>query len=132
MRFGSVCSGIEAASVAWEPLGWHAAWFSEIEPFPCAVLSHHYPSVPNLGDMTAAWIAKALSVLHALTLSAIAISARSIIWLSLAAKRVAVALSATWHLSRKSEEAQPPKDYAPMPRLLSLKELAARMWIKHD
>lgn len=53
MRFGSVCSGIEAASVAWGPLGWHAAWFSEIEPFPCAVLSHHYPSVPNLGDMTA-------------------------------------------------------------------------------
>ena len=52
MRFGSVCSGIEAASVAWEPLGWNAAWFSEIEPFPCAVLEHHYPEVPNLGDMT--------------------------------------------------------------------------------
>ncbi len=52
MRFGSVCSGIEAASVAWEPLGWKAAWFSEIEPFPCAVLAHHYPDVPNLGDMT--------------------------------------------------------------------------------
>lgn len=52
MRFGSVCSGIEAASVAWEPLGWKAAWFSEIEPFPCAVLAHHYPEVPNLGDMT--------------------------------------------------------------------------------
>jgi DNA (cytosine-5)-methyltransferase 1 len=52
MRFGSVCSGIEAASVAWEPLGWTAAWFSEIEPFPCAVLKHHYPDVPNLGDMT--------------------------------------------------------------------------------
>ena len=52
MRFGSVCSGIEAASVAWEPLGWNAAWFSEIEPFPCAVLAHHYPDVPNLGDMT--------------------------------------------------------------------------------
>lgn len=53
MRFGSVCSGIEAASVAWEPLGWRAAWFSEIEPFPSAVLAHHYPQVPNLGDMTA-------------------------------------------------------------------------------
>ena len=52
MRFGSVCSGIEAASVAWLPLGWQAAWFSEIEPFPCAALAHHYPSVPNLGDMT--------------------------------------------------------------------------------
>lgn len=53
MRFGSVCSGIEAASVAWNPLGWEAAWFSEIEPFPCAVLAHHFPDVPNLGDMTA-------------------------------------------------------------------------------
>jgi len=52
MKFGSVCSGIEAASVAWGPLGWTAAWFSEIEPFPCAVLKHHYPDVPNLGDMT--------------------------------------------------------------------------------
>ena len=52
MKFGSVCSGIEAASVAWHPLGWQAAWFAEIEPFPCAVLAHHYPAVPNLGDMT--------------------------------------------------------------------------------
>ena len=52
MRFGSVCSGIEAASVAWHPLGWKAAWLSEIEPFPSAVLAHHYPDAPNLGDMT--------------------------------------------------------------------------------
>jgi DNA (cytosine-5)-methyltransferase 1 len=52
MKFGSVCSGIEAASVAWHPLGWEAAWLSEIEPFPCAVLKHHYPDVPNHGDMT--------------------------------------------------------------------------------
>ena len=52
MRFGSVCSGIEAASVAWHPLGWQAAWLAEIEPFPAAVLAHHYPDVPNLGDMT--------------------------------------------------------------------------------
>ena len=52
MRFGSVCSGIEAASVAWGPLGWEAAWLSEIEKFPCEVLKHHYPAVPNLGDMT--------------------------------------------------------------------------------
>ena len=52
MKFGSVCSGIEAASVAWHPLGWKAAWLSEIEPFPSAVLKHHYPDVPNLGDMT--------------------------------------------------------------------------------
>ena len=53
MRFGSVCSGIEAASVAFEPLSWTAAWFSEIEPFPSAVLAHHWPDVPNLGDMLA-------------------------------------------------------------------------------
>lgn len=53
MRFGSVCSGIEAASVAWAPLGWEAAWLSEIEAFPSAVLAHHWPDVPNLGDMTA-------------------------------------------------------------------------------
>lgn len=51
--FGSVCSGIEAASVAWDALGWKAAWFSEIEAFPSAVLTHHWPDVPNLGDMLA-------------------------------------------------------------------------------
>lgn len=44
MRFASVCSGIEAASVAWNELGWKAQWFSEIEPFPCKVLDHHYGS----------------------------------------------------------------------------------------
>ena len=48
-----MCSGIEAASVAWGHLGWEAAWFAEIDPFPSAVLAHHYPTVPNLGDMTA-------------------------------------------------------------------------------
>lgn len=52
MRFGSVCSGIEAASVAWEPLGWQPMWFSEVEPFPSAVLAHHWPHVVNHGDMT--------------------------------------------------------------------------------
>ena len=52
MRYGSVCSGIEAASVAWESLGWKAQWFSEIEHFPSAVLAHRFPTVPNLGDMT--------------------------------------------------------------------------------
>ena len=52
MNYGSVCSGIESASVAWEPLGWSAAWFSEVEPFPSAVLAHRWPSVANLGDMT--------------------------------------------------------------------------------
>ncbi len=52
MKFLSVCSGIEAASVAWNPIGWEAVAFSEIEPFPCAFLAHHYPNVPNYGDMT--------------------------------------------------------------------------------
>jgi DNA (cytosine-5)-methyltransferase 1 len=52
MNFISICSGIEAASVAFGPLGWKAIAFSEIEPFPCAVLAHHYPDVPNFGDMT--------------------------------------------------------------------------------
>ena len=52
MRYGSLCSGIEAASVAWEPLGWQPAWFAEIEPFPSAVLQHHWPHVHNHGDMT--------------------------------------------------------------------------------
>lgn len=52
MIYGSVCSGIEAASLAWEPLGWNPAWFAEIEPFPSAVLAHHWPHVTNLGDMT--------------------------------------------------------------------------------
>ncbi|MET3648058.1 DNA cytosine methyltransferase [Phyllobacterium ifriqiyense] len=63
MRYGSVCSGIEAASVAWAPLNWSPAFFAEIEKFPSAVLAHHYGSnmpgddhskngVPNYGDMT--------------------------------------------------------------------------------
>jgi DNA (cytosine-5)-methyltransferase 1 len=51
LTFGSVCSGIEAASVAWEPLGFWAEWFAEIEAFPSAVLAHHWPDVPNYGDM---------------------------------------------------------------------------------
>ncbi|HGB5149966.1 TPA: Dam family site-specific DNA-(adenine-N6)-methyltransferase [Salmonella enterica subsp. enterica serovar Havana] len=52
MRYGSVCSGIEAASIAWESLGWQPAWFAEIEAFPSAVLANHWPNVTNLGDMT--------------------------------------------------------------------------------
>jgi DNA (cytosine-5)-methyltransferase 1 len=52
MRYLSVCAGIEAASVAWHDLKWEAAAYSEIEPFPSAVLDHHYPSVPKVGDMT--------------------------------------------------------------------------------
>lgn len=52
ISYGSVCSGIEAASVAWHPLGMRADWLSEIEPFPSAVLAARWPEVPNLGDMT--------------------------------------------------------------------------------
>lgn len=52
LTYGSLCSGVEAATVAWHPLGWQPQWFSEIEAFPSAVLKHHYPEVPNLGDMT--------------------------------------------------------------------------------
>jgi DNA (cytosine-5)-methyltransferase 1 len=48
--YASVCSGIESASIAWRPLGWSPSWLSEIEPFPCAVLSHRHPKVPNLGN----------------------------------------------------------------------------------
>lgn len=52
MRYLSVCSGIEAATVAWHPLGWTPAAFSEIDAFPRAVLAHHYPHVPLHGDFT--------------------------------------------------------------------------------
>jgi len=52
MNYLSVCSGIEAATVAWHHLGWKPLGFSEIEKFPSEVLAHHYPNVPNLGDMT--------------------------------------------------------------------------------
>ena len=54
MRYLSLFSGIEAATVAWRPLGWEAAAFAEIDKFPSAVLAHHYPEVPNLGDVTKA------------------------------------------------------------------------------
>ncbi|RMX06814.1 DNA cytosine methyltransferase [Corticibacter populi] len=52
LRYGSVCSGIEAVSLAWQPLGLEPAWFAEIDAFPSALLHHRYPGVPNLGDMT--------------------------------------------------------------------------------
>jgi DNA (cytosine-5)-methyltransferase 1 len=52
MRFLSLCSGIEAASVAWEPLGWSCAAIAEIKAFPCALLRHYWPGVPNLGDVS--------------------------------------------------------------------------------
>ena len=52
MKFGTFCSGIGAPECAWVPLGFQPQFVSEIEPFPCAVLAHHHPDVPNLGDMT--------------------------------------------------------------------------------
>lgn len=52
MKYLSVCSGVEAATVAWHHMGWQAAGFSEIEKFPSEVLAHHYPTVTNFGDMT--------------------------------------------------------------------------------
>lgn len=52
MRYISLFSGVEAATLAWEPLGWEAVAFAEIEPFPSAVLAARWPDVPNLGDVT--------------------------------------------------------------------------------
>lgn len=52
MKYGSVCSGVEAATLAWHGLGWQPQFFSEIEPFCSRLLQHHFPSVPNLGDLT--------------------------------------------------------------------------------
>ena len=53
LRYISICSGIEAATVAWKPLGWRAVAYSEIEKFPSKLLAHHYPETPNVGDFTA-------------------------------------------------------------------------------
>ena len=52
MIYGSVCSGIEAATAAWHPLGWKSSFFSEIDKFPREVLKHHYPNTPLHGDFT--------------------------------------------------------------------------------
>lgn len=61
ITYGSVCSGIESATVAWEPLGFEPQWFSQFDPehnysqgldFPSAVLAHHYPHVMNIGDLS--------------------------------------------------------------------------------
>ncbi|WP_110972550.1 DNA cytosine methyltransferase [Pseudomonas huaxiensis] len=52
VTYASICSGIEAVTAAWHPLGMKPVWFAEIDPFACAVLAHHYPHVPNQGDMT--------------------------------------------------------------------------------
>lgn len=73
-----------------------------------------------------------LNALQPLMLSVIAIAVRSITWLSLAAKKAVAALIVTWGLSRNTGELNPPKDYAQTPELLSLKQLAASLWGKHD
>ena len=52
MKYGSVCSGIEAATVAWDPLGWKPQWLSETEAFPSEILNKHYPEIKNYGDFT--------------------------------------------------------------------------------
>ena len=52
MKYLSLCSGIEAASVAWGTLGWEPVAFSEIEKFTCKLLEYRFPQVPNIGDMT--------------------------------------------------------------------------------
>ena len=52
IRYLSVCSGMEAATVAWHHMGWTPVGFSEIEPFPSQILKHHYPTIPNYGDLT--------------------------------------------------------------------------------
>jgi len=51
MKFATICSGISAETAAWKPLGWQPVWYSENSKFPSAVLAHHYPDVPNLGDV---------------------------------------------------------------------------------
>lgn len=62
MRYVSLFSGIEAASVAWGPLGWEPVAFAEIEPFCCAVLAERFPNVPNLGDVAMDVILKFLLI----------------------------------------------------------------------
>lgn len=52
IRYISLFSGIEAATVAWQPLGWEPIAYAEVEPFPKAMLKQHYPNVPDLGDVT--------------------------------------------------------------------------------
>ena len=63
MKYISVCSGIEACTVAWHSLGWEAIAYSDIEPFPRALLQHYYPDVPLYGDFTTlkdeSWIGNA-------------------------------------------------------------------------
>ncbi len=57
MKYLSVCSGIEAATVAWHPLGWECVGVAEIDPFACSLLKHHYPGIHNYGNLNdyASW-----------------------------------------------------------------------------
>jgi DNA (cytosine-5)-methyltransferase 1 len=52
LEYGSLCTGLAAETVAWHPLGWQPRWFAEVDPFCCEFLAHHYPAVPNRGDIT--------------------------------------------------------------------------------
>lgn len=52
VQYATTCSGVEAHTLSVKGQNWHANFYSEIEPFPCRVLAHHYPDTPNLGDMT--------------------------------------------------------------------------------
>jgi len=65
MTYAEVCAGIAASTVAWHPLGWRCAWFAEVDPFCNAVLEHHYPEVPNLGDFTKITAAEPVDLLVA-------------------------------------------------------------------
>lgn len=65
MHFGTLCSGIDGAAVAWLPLGWNHVFCAEVDPFCCALLAHHYPSVPNYGDITKIETTPAIDVLVA-------------------------------------------------------------------
>ena len=61
MTYATVASGIDAPALAWNPLGWEQLFSSEIEKFPNAILAHHYPDVPNMGDMNNFWAFRAAS-----------------------------------------------------------------------
>lgn len=67
MIFGSICSGIEAASAAWVPVGWQCSFMSEIDAFPRAVLTHHYPETKLHGDFTTIQHATATAAARRLT-----------------------------------------------------------------
>lgn len=65
MHYGTLCSGIDGAAAAWKPLGWRHVFCAEVDPFCCALLKHHYPDVPNYGDITKIETTPAIDVLVA-------------------------------------------------------------------